>query len=122
MKVKIRKIYKEDNNKYIMSITKLLNKDIVMPREFVKYINYEDNYDDEHEYLEEFNILEDIFNKHLRNKKKEFYQNNTIYRYSKLHNNIPDWMLERLLIIDICDCFHRFSNKEIIKILLKNYK
>ena len=105
-----------------MSINQILNKDSLSPDELVKYINCDNQWEGEESYLEDFNTLEQIFNTHLRDGKKKFYQHNTIYSYSKLHNSIPDWMLERLLIIDMYDCFHRFSNKEIIKILKKRYK
>lgn len=52
--------------------------------------------------LEDMNIINELIykNKYLIEKKK-FYENFNIYTNSKLKKQIPEWMLNRILILDI---------------------
>ena len=85
------------------------------------YIVDDNLYKDELEYFNKFTLFEYIFDNEYRVKKKNFYLQNNIYDYSRYRLEISDWMLERIIKLDLYDSMDKYALSGLIN-LLENKK
>ena len=78
------------------------------------YIESDTILDFETNILNNFKEFEDYFNKNYKEPKKEFYENYNIYNSSKYKKSIADWMLNRILELDLEDSIDKFFYSNII--------
>ena len=65
--------------------------------------------------------FENIYNKIFFERKKKFYTNNSIHKESKFKTKTSNWMIERLLEIDLEDSINKFGFLNIINIHNKKF-
>ena len=88
----------------------------------IKYINYEDIIEEEKKLLNNYDDFIDIFNKYYLNDKKFYYSNNSFHSNSRFNNYFPEWMLERIILIDLFDSMNKFYSPYLLNFLKKREK
>ena len=88
-----------------------LNFDILLT-----YIESDFIYDFEREILNNLDDFRKYIETNYREKKKYFYENYNIYNLSKYkyEKNISEWMLNKLLYLDMEDCVEKFFYSNIL--------
>jgi len=99
-----------DSLENLISISNI-NFDILLT-----YIESNLVYDFEKEIFQNIDEFEKYIETNYNEKKKYFYENYNIYNLSKYKykKNISDWMLNRLLFLDMEDCLEKFFYSNIL--------
>ena len=87
--------------------------------EIIKFIISEEQYPFEKEYLEKINRFDVIYNQYYRDKRRKFYMENNIYDTCKYKSEIPTWMVDRLLYLDLEDSREKFLFSNVLDYMLK---
>ena len=91
-----------------------INFDIIL-----EYIESDNIYNFEIEILRKIEEFKIYFNENYRMKKKIFYENSNIYNSSKYKKNISEWMLNRILNMDLEDSIEKFLNSNLLILIKK---
>ena len=87
----------------------------------VNYVISGNCFEFEKPYIDKLSEFENIYNKLFLDKKKKFYTNNSIHIESKFRNKTSNWMIERLLEIDLEDSINKYGFLNIINIHNKKF-
>tara|TARA_B100000497_G_C7574315_1_gene345952 strand:+ start:176 stop:541 length:366 start_codon:yes stop_codon:yes gene_type:complete len=90
------------------------NFDIIL-----QYIESNNIYNFEIEQLKKIEEFKIYFDENYRCKKKKFYENFNIYNSSKYKKNISEWMLNRILNMDLEDSIEKFLNSNLLIFIKK---
>lgn len=90
------------------------NFDIIL-----QYIESNNIYNFEIEQLKKIEEFKIYFDENYRYKKKKFYENFNIYNLSKYKKNISEWMLNRILNMDLEDSIEKFLNSNLLIFIKK---
>jgi hypothetical protein len=90
-------------------------------KNIVQYITSNEE-DIECENLGIYNELEKIYNIYFLENKREFYTNYIIYKNSRVNNNMPEWMIKRLITLDKLDSLHKYGDIRILRFLNNKLK
>ena len=85
----------------------------------IDYVLYNNSIDFEKEYLTKIEEFEKVFNNNFKQLKLEYYKEHNIYDSSRYRVAISDWMLERIIQLDLEDSMDKFLSSGIIDYLKK---
>ena len=82
--------------------------------EVISYVLNDEMYEFEKEEIQKMNEFEEKFNKIFMKIKRDFYANRPLNINSKFRIEIKDWMLERLIALDLNDSLDKYFFLNII--------
>lgn len=82
-----------------------------------KYLDSEEIFEFEKEQLLVFQEFEEYFNENFKEEKKKYYEEYNIYNSSKYKKCIADWMLNRIVELDLEDSIEKFYSSNIVNYL-----
>ena len=98
------------------NISKNISKNKVS--DIVSFITNDREFIENIDQVEIYNFFSIYFDNFYKEKKEKYYQNLSIYG-RRINNNLPEWMIARLIYIDKYDSMSKFGNKNINNFLKK---